>query len=84
MGANSSAFYYSLVESCKALNVDPFIYITHVLMNAGTAKTDEDWDNLLPSAVDLSTTQSYLEKIHSAVPNPERTESYILRGKKKR
>lgn len=84
MGANSSAFYYSIVESCKALKVDPFIYITHVLMNAGTAKTDEDWDNLLPSAVNLSTTQSYLEKIHSAVPNPERTESYILRGKKKR
>lgn len=84
MGANSSAFYYSIVESCKALNVDPFLYITHVLLNAGSAKTDEDWNNLLPSKVNLSETQNYLRKIHSAVPNPERTDSYILRGKKRR
>jgi hypothetical protein len=84
MGANSSAFYYSIVESCKALDVDPFLYITHVLMNAGCAKTNEDWDNLLPTKVELSKTQSYLAEINAAVPNPERTEPYILRGKKKR
>ena len=84
MGANSSAFYYSIVESCKNLNIDPFVYITHILMNAGTAKTDEDWNNLLPTKVNLSETKKYLEKINAAVPNPDRTESYILRGKKKR
>ena len=53
-------------------------------MNAGTAKTDEDWDNLLPTKVNLSETKKYLEKINAAVPNPDRTEYYILRGKKKR
>ena len=84
MGANSSAFYYSIVESCKALDVDPFIYITHILLNAGTVKTDEAWDNLLPSYVDLSKTKEYLDKIHAAIPNTKRTEPYILRGKKKR
>ena len=84
MGANSSAFYYSIVESCKNINIDPFLYITHIIMNAGTAKNDEDWDNLLPTKVDLSKTKIYLEKINAAVSNPERTEPYILRGKKKR
>jgi len=84
MGANSSAFYYSIVESCKNINIDPFLYITHIIMNAGTAKNDEDWDNLLPTKVDLSKTKIYLEKINAAVSNPERTEPYILRGKKKK
>jgi len=84
LGANASAFYYSLVESCKALEIDPFNYITHVLLNAGSAQTDEQWDSFLPSRVDLSETKTYLEKINAAIPNPGKTDPYILRGKKKR
>ena len=84
LGANASAFYYSLVESCKALEIDVNTYLTHVLLNAEEAKTEEDWDNLLPMNVNLEETSKYLDKVATASANPERTESYILRGKKKR
>ena len=84
LGANATAFYYSLVESCKALEIDVNTYLTHVLLNAGGAKTEEDWDNLLPMNVNLEATSKYLDKLATASANPEQTESYILRGKKKR
>jgi hypothetical protein len=28
------------------LEIDPFSYITQVLLNAGSAQTDEEWDML--------------------------------------
>jgi len=78
--ANAFAFYYSLVESCKALEIDPFVYITHVLLNAGSAQTDEQWDSFLP----FRETKAYLEKINAATPNPGRMALYTSeKGKDK-
>lgn len=47
-------------------------------------KKNNPRDNLLPTKVNLSETKKYLEKINAAVPNPDRTEPYILRGKNKK
>jgi len=54
-----------------------------VLLNAGEATTEEDWDNLLPINDNLEATSKYLDKLAIASANPARTESYILQGKKK-
>ncbi|MDD4082379.1 MAG: transposase domain-containing protein [Sphaerochaetaceae bacterium] len=81
--ANAFAFYYSLVESCKALEIDPFVYITHVPLNARSVQTDEQWDSFLPFRVDLSETKAYLGKINAATPNLGRMEPYILQKKGK-
>ncbi|MDD3929910.1 MAG: IS66 family transposase [Sphaerochaeta sp.] len=81
-GAKVSALYYSLVESCKAMEINPHSYLTHVFANAGNCRTDEDWDALVPGRVDLSNIDDYYAMLRSAVPDPDRTQPYILRGKK--
>ena len=83
LGANETSSYYSLVEPCKALEIDVNTYFTYVLLNAGSATTKENWDNLLPLNVNLEATFKHLVKLATARANPEQTESYILRGKKK-
>ena len=84
-GANASAFYYSIVESCKALKVDPFLYLVHIFMVAGNAKTEEDWDGLLPDAVDLQSAKDYIHRLSSeAKIDPMRTKPYVLRGTKRK
>jgi transposase len=81
-GAKVSALYYSLVESCKAMGITPHSYLTHVFDNAGGCKTDEDWDVLVPGRADLSNIDDYFTRLRSAMPDPNRTQPYILRGKK--
>ncbi|MDD3059237.1 MAG: IS66 family transposase [Candidatus Pacebacteria bacterium] len=82
-GAEVSALYFSLVESCKAMGIDPHAYLTYVFANAGTCRTDEDWDTMIPGSADLSVMPAYYATLRSAKPDPNRTEPYILRGKKK-
>lgn len=83
-GATVSAFFYSLVESCKALGVNVHDYLTHLLLNANTIKDgDEDsWTALLPGRCDVSDAKVYRERLLEAVPDPIRTEPYRLRGKR--
>jgi transposase len=47
-GANASAMFYSLVETAKANDLEPFDYINRMLDKLATAKTVEDYQNLLP------------------------------------
>ena len=81
-GAEVSALYFSLVESCKAMGIDPHAYLTYVFANAGACKTNEDWDAMIPGSADLSGMPDYYATLRSAKPDPNRMEPYILRGKK--
>ena len=83
-GAEVSAFFYSLVESCKAMDIDIHDYLTHLFMNANTIKDgdEEAWTAMLPGNCDISDAKAYKEKLFKAVPDPDRTEPYILRGKR--
>ena len=47
-GANASALYFSLIETAKANDVEPYQYLLHVLKNISAADTDEALDALLP------------------------------------
>ena len=80
-GAHSLAFYYSVVESCRSMKIDPEVYLTHVLLNAHKAKTNEEWDALLPGVVNLESTEAYLNNLHKAVPDPKQMEMKDKKGK---
>jgi transposase len=58
-GAEASALYYSLVETCKAINVDPQKYFTYLFSNAASCITDKDWDSMLPNKVNISSVDDY-------------------------
>lgn len=47
-GAKSSAAIYSLIETAKANNRDPYKYLKILFEKLPSAKTDEDYEKLLP------------------------------------
>jgi len=47
-GAHASAFLYSLIESAKAADLNPYEYLLHVFEKMPTATTPEDIENILP------------------------------------
>ena len=47
-GAETSSKVYTLVETAKHCNVNLHDYLRIVFEKAPNAKTDEDWNNLLP------------------------------------
>lgn len=83
-GAKVSAFYYSLVESCKAMGINTRDYLTWLVMNAGKLEDGDEkaWMAMLPGKSDISSAIKYREKIFNAIPDSKRTEPYKLRGKK--
>jgi len=81
LGAEASALYYSIIETCKAMNIDTIAYLTFLFSNSNGLETDKEWDLMLPWNVDLSSTVKYLDNFKRAVPDSKRTKPYILRGK---
>jgi len=47
-GAKASAMFYSLIETAKANNVEPFDWLKNVLEKLPHAETVEDYESLLP------------------------------------
>jgi hypothetical protein len=47
-GAHASAHLYSLIETCKANNVNPYRYLVALFKALPLAKTLEDCEALLP------------------------------------
>lgn len=47
-GAEASASLFSLIETAKANNVEPYSYLRHIFTELPKAKTLEDYDALLP------------------------------------
>ena len=56
-GANASATCYSLIETAKANNLEPYAYILHILNHIGAADTLEKIEALLPWNVPQGITQ---------------------------
>lgn len=81
-GAQASALYFSLAETCKVLGVDTHRYLTHLIANAGSCRSEADWDAMLPGRADLGGVDEYYARLGSAKPDPHRTEAYLLRGKR--
>ncbi|MBF0262857.1 MAG: transposase [Magnetococcales bacterium] len=47
-GAKASANLYSLIETAKANDLEPFAYLQHVFERIPTAQTLEEYESLLP------------------------------------
>jgi transposase len=47
-GAQASASIYSLIETAKANDIEPYDYLLHILKHIGTADTPEKLEALLP------------------------------------
>jgi transposase len=53
-GADASAGLYSIIETAKANDVEPFWYLLHLFENLPKAETTADYEALLPFNVDKS------------------------------
>lgn len=51
-GAEASALLYSLIETAKANNCEPYCYLRHIFDNLPRARTLADYEALLPWNVD--------------------------------
>ena len=82
-GADVSAFFFSLIVSCRNLGINPTDYLAHLFLNCNNLKNGdrEGWRALLPGKCDLSDVAEYLRLIAHAAPIPGNTEPFVLRGK---
>lgn len=61
-GAAASAACYSLIETAKANDLEPYAYIHYVLTHIGAADTPEKWEALLPWNVPLEKMPKKIKK----------------------
>lgn len=54
-GANAAANLYSLIETCKANNVEPYGYLVALFKTLPLANTADDYETLLPWRAAAST-----------------------------
>lgn len=52
-GAKAGAIFYSLIETCKANNVEPYKYLCNMLNQIRLCQTDDDYEKLLPQVISL-------------------------------
>ena len=63
-GAAASATLYSLVETAKANDLEPYSYLRHIFEKLPTATTLEDFQELLPWRLDKK--ELYLASLRGA------------------
>ena len=80
VGADASSFYYSMIETAKLNGVNVADYMWYCLSEAPRCTTESDWENLLPWNMDADTITALKKRRASAIPDPARTEPYVLRG----
>lgn len=76
---DASCFFYSLVETAKAVGINPEKYVEFVLM-FGPNMDKKDFDSLLPWNADFSRPDPYREVLENAKPDPDGKEPYVLCG----
>ena len=54
-GAHSSAIIYSLIESAKANDIEPYLYLRHLFINLPRAKSTDEIRKLLPNHLNPDT-----------------------------
>ena len=81
-GADVSAFFFSLITSCRNLGINPTDYLAHLFLNCNRIKNGdrEAWRALLPGKCKLDDVIELRKQIAEAKPLEGRTEPYVLRG----
>jgi transposase len=52
-GANAGAVFYSLIETCKANNIEPYQYLCAMLNRIRKCVTEDDYRKLLPQNIQI-------------------------------
>jgi len=52
-GAKAGAILYSLIETCKANNIEPYKYFCAMLHRVRQCETDDDYRNMLPQIIQI-------------------------------
>lgn len=52
-GAKAGAIFFSLIETCKANNIEPYQYFCAILNRIRACKSDEDYCKLLPQFIQI-------------------------------
>jgi hypothetical protein len=79
-GADASAFFYSLIETAKRSNLNPWDYIEAVCTFGPGSTTDEQWEALLPDGIDLSRLKEWRNRRLEAKSDPLREQPYHFVG----
>lgn len=79
-GADASCFMYSVIESAKVNNLNPFDYVELLFTFGPSAKTEEQMEALLPWNADISRLSEIREARVNAAPDSHRTEPYVFSG----
>jgi len=53
-GARASCFIYSLIENAKLCGLVPYDYLRCLFEKAPAARTDSDWEALLPWNIEIT------------------------------
>ena len=69
-----------MIETAKLNGVNVADYMWYCLSEAPRCTTESDWENLLPWNMDADTITALKKRRASAIPDPARTEPYVLRG----
>ena len=80
---NVSAFFFSLIASCRNFGINPTDYLAHLFINCNRIKNGdrEAWRAMLPGKCKLDDVVELRKKIAEAKPLEGRTEPYVLRGR---
>lgn len=79
-GADASCFMYSAIESAKANGLNPLDYMEFLFTFGPIAKTEEDFEALLPWNADISRINDMQEARKNACPDHDRSTPYIFTG----
>lgn len=52
-GAKAGAIFYSLIETCKANNIEPYQYLCAMLNRIRECVTEDDYRKLLPQFIEI-------------------------------
>lgn len=53
-GAKAGAIFYSLIETCKANNIEPYKYFCAIFQHIRDCQTDEDYKKLFPQNIQFT------------------------------
>jgi len=79
-GADASAFFYSIIETAKRAGLKIDDYLEAICTFGPAAKTEAEWDALMPDKIDLTKLQEWHERRLNARPDPNREEPYHFVG----
>ena len=79
-GADTSAFFFSIIESAKANGVDPLLYTELICMEGPYCKSEEEMEKLLPWNVDLAKVKDMVKARYAATADRTRQKPYLLTG----